>query len=249
MAFAHAVIEGSMPGFVLVDDAAAPTCAFVCNLTGFWLALGAPDPDFTRAAVPGLVARCPAKTATGLWAPTRAWESALSPYLLKKNWRTEFHFDVASLPPSPAPAPPGLSLVPIDAAVAAGFGAGLDPWVIEIWGGPEEFAKRSFGFALVDDGRPVSFCAACAIQQRGNPREVEVEIGTDPAYRERRLGNIVGRAFVAECRRRHFLPAWTCGADNVPSERLAARLGFTPARRIAGFALHSGMREVQGAWI
>jgi hypothetical protein len=59
----------------------------------------------------------------------------------------------------------------------------------------------------------------------------------------------VGSAFVDECLGRHLLPAWTCGSDNVPSERLALRLGFRVARRIAGFALHAGMRKAGETWI
>ncbi|MFN0148375.1 MAG: hypothetical protein ACKVT1_17885, partial [Dehalococcoidia bacterium] len=40
MAFVHAVIDGSMPGVVWVDDRATPRWAIACNLSGFWFALG-----------------------------------------------------------------------------------------------------------------------------------------------------------------------------------------------------------------
>lgn len=247
MAFVHAVLEGSLPGFVLVDRAAAPASAVVCNLTGFWFALGQPDEAFAADAVPELLSRVP-EVGTALWAPSREWERLLSGHFASKRWRTEFHYRPAAAAPAP-PVPPGLTLAPIDASIAARFDAGLDPWVIEIFGGPAEFSRRSFGFALLKDGQPVAFCAACAVQERGPDREIEIEIGTAPAYRERLLGTIVGQVFIEECVRRHFFPAWTCGADNVPSERLAIGLGFAPARKVAGFGLRQGMAQAGGLWL
>ena len=47
-------------------------------------------------------------------------------------------------------------------------------------------------------------------------------------------------AFIASCRERGFIPAWSCAATNEPSVRLARSLGFVEFREITGFELGSG---------
>ena len=242
MAFAHAVIEGSMPGFILVDDARKPSAAIVGNLCGFWHAIGTPDADLAGAAAPGLKARVPENEPTSLWCATPAWEALFDGYLDEKRWRYEYHFE--GLPAGTPPVPAGMELRPIDASIAGKFAGRVDPWVVNVWGGPRSFAERSFGFALLDEGGEIaSFCAACAIQADGWDGEVEIEIGTARAFRKQGLAAIVGAAFISECARRRLKPAWTCAADNEASRRSAACLGFKEFRRVAGYVLLAGPGE------
>ncbi len=237
MAFVHAVIEGSMPGFALVDTARSPGSAIVGNLGGFWFALGAPHAGLAMAAVPTFAGRVPPDEPTGLWCSTDGWEALLDPLLPAKQWRYEYHFD---RPPKEVPGTPaGMELRTIDSAIAGKFGGGTDPWVVKIWGGPEAFAERSFGVALLREGELVSFCAACAIQADGWDGEAEIEIGTDAAFRRKGLAVITGAAFIAECARRRLRPAWTCAADNEASRRAATRLGFREFRRVPGYVIRA----------
>ena len=246
MAFAHAVLDGAMPGLVLADRTDEPRSAFVCNLAGFWFALGEANEAFTAEALPELLAAA-SEEETGLWATSREWERILSRHFAVKRWRTEFHFDPATAVQPPA-LPPRMRLVPLDIPVLERWGDGIDPWVVETLGGAASFMERSFGFGVVDDEQLLSFCAGCAFQADGE-REVEIEIGTSPFVREVGLGAIVARAFIDECANRHLLPAWTCASDNVPSERLAIRSGFRPVRKIAGFPVRAGMRKAGRLWV
>lgn len=236
MAFVHAVLEGSMPGFVLVDAAAVPKSAIVGNLAGFWFALGEPPGSMTGDEIVEIRARVPGDEPTALWCTSPGWAKVLTPHLGEGEERIEFH--PPATPRATLAAPAGYELRPLDAPLAATFQAsGVDPWVVDIWGGAEAFAARSFGFALLKHGNLVSFCTACALQERGVGREAEIEIGTTEGERDKGLAEVAGRAFMVEARVRGYVPAWTCAAANPASERLALKLGYTEARRVRGFPL------------
>lgn len=239
MAFVHSIINGSLPGEIVGDDATAPRSAIACNANGFWHTLGEP----VAAALDWLGARRtqPFAEPTSLWTTTPAWAELLRPAFEGSAWRIEFHAR-ADLPAVP-PLPPGFVLAPLDADIAARFFEGtgpedgVDPWVVRTFGGPERFAEQSFGFAVLAGSRVAAFCCACAIGGHAGAVEAEIEVGTDARYRQQGLATIAAAAFLAETRRRGLIPGWTCAADNAASERLARRLGFVPFRRIEGFVL------------
>ena len=235
MAFVHAVIEGSMPGAVWVDNTARPRWAIACNLSGFWFALGEAPASLTLLELGPVVARRPADEPTALWAVTESWRAVLLPLFATSATRDEFVYAPASGGIRPV-LPGEFKMRPIDAAIARQFGGGTDPWVVKIWGGPEEFAKRTFGTAILHEEALVSFCTACAVGPGADP-EAEVEIGTAPEFRERGLAVIAGNAFIDECARRGMRPAWTCSSENIPSAHTARRLGFRPLRTITGFSI------------
>ncbi len=235
MAFVHAVIDGSMPGFVLTEDAAGPLSAIVGNLSGFWFALGEASAGLAAEAVPTLSARRPPEEPTALWCTAPAWEAVLEPMFGAKEYRNEFH------PPAPGTTTPagakdGFLVGPLDAeaSVLLAEGGGFDPWICRIWGGPGELVERSFGTVVRAGARVVSFCAACAIEPGG---EAEIEIGTAPEFRGQGIAEMAGRAFILECERRGLTPAWTCASGNEPSDRLARRLGFSHFRTVAGYPI------------
>jgi RimJ/RimL family protein N-acetyltransferase len=246
MAFCWSLLNGSMPGEIFVDDPGSPRTALVLNHGGFWHAIGEPRPDLVSAFIPEIIANHLAPWPAALWSSTDAWANALDPLFAKHDERIEFHFSGESL--APGTPPDGYQLEPLNAGIASRFEGAVDPWVIEIWGGPEAFSRNAFGFALMSGDSLKSFCTACAIGGPDGAVEAEIEIGTSEDHRQRGLATIVGAAFIAECRRRGLQPAWTCSVTNTPSERLALRLGFRPFRRVRGYPLHEGMRLVDGRW-
>ncbi len=233
VSFSHAVIEGTMAGQVWVDDPENAATAIVMSDADFCLAFGEPRGDLVGESLDELLAANRAEKPE-LWATTDGWAEALA-FLGSAASRNEFHFD--GLPDGGArrPLPPGYRLAPLDASLATTFAeAGVDPWVVHIWGGPERFAKEAFGCAVLDDsGALASFCTTCSI----GGGEAEVEIGTADAHRRQGLAAIAGAAFISDCRERGLVPAWTCAAGNAGSNRLAEILGFRFARTIAGYPL------------
>jgi GNAT superfamily N-acetyltransferase len=233
MAFVHAVVELAMPGLIWVDKQDAPSCAIACNLSGFWFAVGAAPATLDEDEIRRVVARRPTDEPTALWAVAEGWESALSPLFATSATRDEFLFE-PSLRRAGFALPGGFEIRPIDPGIARQFEGRVDPWVVKTWGGPEEFARRTFGFAILHEGELASFCTACAVGPAADP-EAEIEIGTAPEFRQRGLAVITGNAFIDECLRIGIRPAWTCASENVASAKTAQRLGFRPLRRITGF--------------
>jgi RimJ/RimL family protein N-acetyltransferase len=244
MAFVHAVLERRMPGRVLVDDVAAPRTALVLTASGFHFALGEPDATAVDSAIPGLLEREGSVASAALWATSRAWESALDRVFAARVTRKEFERDgtprVDDLPALSA----NHRLAPLDAAVAARLADSVDDWLLRAWGGIGPFVEQAFGVAILRGEEIASFCAACAL----GGGEAEVEVGTAPRHRRRGLATHAALAFFSSCERRGLRPAWTCASGNVPSERLARRLGFRPVRYVAGYPLRPDMERHDGRW-
>jgi len=233
VSFSHAVIEGTMPGQVWADNAAHPATAVVMSDADFCLAFGEPRGDLVRESLPELLAANNSEKPE-LWATTDGWAAELA-MLGPPSHRNEFHFE--GLPGSEASPqlPPGYRLAPLEPALAATFGqAGVDPWVVRIWGGPERFATDAFGWAVLDEsGALASFCTTCSI----GGGEAEIEVGTASAHRRKGLATAAGARFIAGCIERGLVPAWTCAAGNAGSNRLAEILGFRFTRTVTGYPL------------
>ncbi|MGE5597012.1 MAG: GNAT family N-acetyltransferase [Hyphomicrobiales bacterium] len=250
-AFVWAVLNGAMPGDVFADDPANPKSAIVANECDFWFALGEPRADLVARIVPELLAIIPERNASALWCTAPGWDAALAPLFPEVSRRKEFHYrpDLARV--REMPLPDGLELRPMTAGLAARIRRQhLDPWVTEIYGGPEGLERRSFGWMAVDgSGDPVSMCIACGIGGPDGAVEAEIEVGTDDRYRRRDLATAVALAFIADCKERGLIPAWTCASGNEPSARLARRLGFVEFREVTGFELDRDMQLVDGKWV
>ncbi len=236
MAFVHAIIDGSQPGSVFVDDLSTPKSALAFNHSGFAFALGEARPDLVAPFLPELMAK-PWMTAepTGLWCTAPAWVSALRPFFKEEGSRDEFHLEPR---PTPQPVlPAGYRIVPLDEGLAASWGPGLDPWVVRIWGGARAFAEKAFGIGILHGEVLVTICTVCAIAGFPGAIEAEMEIGTDAAHRQKGLAAAAAFAFFDQCEERGVLPAWTCDSKNEASQRSAARVGFREFRKVAGFRM------------
>lgn len=239
MAFVHAGLDGSIGGPVFVDRRGEPRTAVVCSESGFWFALGEANGAAVRALLPELLARHLTPD-TALWCTTPHWEAALKGYFRadSQSRRKEFHYRPELALVGGQQLPQELHMQPIDVDAAGRYAPGLDPWVFQVYGGPERFLERSFGWVVMDGERPVASCSACAIGGPAGERiEAETEIGTDEAYRRRGLATAAALRFIDECRGRGLTPAWTCAAGNEASARLARSLGFMEFREVLGFAL------------
>jgi len=242
MAFVWSVLQGRQPGEVWVDRPERPRSAVVCNFCEFWFVLGEPNAELVAVAVPRVLERLPGGHNTGLWCTDPAWAPVLRPMFTRISRRKEFHFVPEAARVTERVLPDFLRLAPLDAEIVSRFmEPRLDPWVVQVaWRGAEAMAANSFGWAVMHDDWPVAFCAACAIGGPEGAVEAEIEICTDPAYRRQGLAAAAALAFIASCRERGFIPAWSCAATNEPSVRLARSLGFVEFREITGFELGSG---------
>jgi GNAT superfamily N-acetyltransferase len=94
--------------------------------------------------------------------------------------------------------------------------------VLHYWGTLEAFLANSAGYALQDDGRLVSWLYVQAYGAGGQAPDA----WTDPDYRGRGLGSLVGAQWIEDCLARGDQPFWINDEANLASRRLAERLGF-----------------------
>lgn len=92
----------------------------------------------------------------------------------------------------------------------------------EYWGSKEAFLKHGFGFCIVRDQRVVAECVSIF---RGNGF-AEIDIATDPDYQGKGFAWLVATYFIEHCMENGITPCWDCNMDNMPSQRLASKLGF-----------------------
>lgn len=234
LALAHAVLEGRQDGTLFVDDTARPHTALLCPRNGFFFPFGDSGAGAFDRFVPELLANHLVDKPL-LLATSAGWKQKLDSLFARRAFRAGFDFPDrrVALPDWREQIPVGLTLERMTAPVLARWSEGIDPWVIDIWGGAEEFEARCFGCCLLAEGRIVSFATACGI----GGGEAEVEVGTVPEYRGRGLAAVVCSAFIEACLAHGLTPAWSCEAGNAPSAALARRLGFREVEEVRVYPL------------
>jgi GNAT superfamily N-acetyltransferase len=115
---------------------------------------------------------------------------------------------------------------PADAAALAGLGEETG-WIAGTWGGPAGLAASGVGWGAFVDGRLAA--AACPFFVGWSYEDIGV--ATEPAHRRLGLSTACAAALCDDIRRRGRTPTWTTSPDNLASRRVAAKLGFTLARR------------------
>ncbi|KYG39325.1 GNAT family N-acetyltransferase [Bacillus gaemokensis] len=92
----------------------------------------------------------------------------------------------------------------------------------EYWGSKEVFLNNGFGFYIIHDQKVVIECVSIF---RSNVF-AEIDIATDSDYQGRGLARLVATYFIEHCIQNGVTPCWDCNMDNMPSQRLASKLGF-----------------------
>ncbi|WP_161606091.1 GNAT family N-acetyltransferase [Microlunatus speluncae] len=239
-----AVLAGTMPGVVLVDDAADPRAVFVHSPEGNFVGgdpTGTPFVADLRAHVAatfdperdgGLVLSFD-HDGWGRWA--REIVPGPAPVVVPRR-----HYLLHPGPSRPRPDPPaGYRLVPIDAELLCrpGLPDHVRRWIAGNWGGEEAFLAQGFGVVarLGDDFAGWSV-ADCAVGDRA-----EIGIHTAPAHRRRGLASQVAAAAATIAFDRGLSEVgWHCNEDNPGSWHTAESAGFTLRRRYRFFVYSAG---------
>lgn len=97
-----------------------------------------------------------------------------------------------------------------------------EQYYTEYWGSKEAFLKAGFGFCILQDEKVVAECVSIF---RSN-RFAEIDIATHPNYQGKGFAQLVATYFIEHCIQNSITPCWDCNVDNIPSQRLASKLGF-----------------------
>jgi hypothetical protein len=238
-----AVIDGNFPGRVFVDDRDAPNTALVWALSRWAYIDGNPHKDAFNRALDRLIRHTviPGSRVMGMnWfelytAPAPQWAAALethlSGYQLDKHHETVYTFEPHQYVRlrSPPALPHGALLEKVDlpilpkAALAAPFFTA-------------EFKTRTaFGFQLIRGDKLLSLCRSNGLAY-GDEFMVDV-VTPDEKERGQGYATLVATALIDHCLDLGLRPLWETTFDNLPSRRLAHKLGFVEAASYPVYAI------------
>lgn len=102
--------------------------------------------------------------------------------------------------------------------------------ICEFWPSLSDFLKRGVGYYLLEqEGRIASACFSVAA---ADPYQ-EIVINTyEQTNRKKGYGSLVARAFINECLEKGAIPVWNAYETNIPSVRIAKRMGFKVQERL-----------------
>jgi RimJ/RimL family protein N-acetyltransferase len=142
--------------------------------------------------------------------------------------RPTYFYGYAGAQP-PQVAPPRVAnvrIVPIDDALLHDStlenGALIREEIGSMWPSLDRFSAHGFGYAAVLGRAALCWCTAEYV----SASDCGIGIATVPAYERRGLATATAAAFVSHCVERRITPYWECGSDNLPSIRVAEKLGF-----------------------
>jgi GNAT superfamily N-acetyltransferase len=217
-----AVLEHSQDGAVWVNDALRPRQAYVEHCFGFAQIFGEPAPAFETDLEAYFSARRDFSVEK-----VRLYTPALPAFLLSPGYfgyrseRQRFTLaqerlcgtlltDVAQ--PSP------IRMQDAD-EIEARFGI-----VTRFWRNADQFVAASQANVVRQAGNVVAVCYAAAI----GGGKAEIDVVTDPAFRQQGLGRQAVAGFMASCSAVGLEPVWDCFTNNIPSVKTAHSLGFRP---------------------
>lgn len=214
------VLEGTVPGQILVDDPAQPKWAAVREETFGTLYIGGQLNALVLATVVDRF-RQSSDVGIGCW-PDNALNAMLPPapaYDGRTLYFTHRSADVI-LVSLIRPLPPDYVLVPRDAhVVTQSFDYDM---TLAAFGSVENILHLTRGVVVLRDG------VVCCEAATGAPTHGRIEVGitTAEAYRQRGFATTACAALIALCEAQGYAAWWDCAKQNIPSARLARKLGF-----------------------
>ena len=236
-----AVIDGTSPGKIWVDDLDTPTTALLASAEGYCLAGDEDNAAFNQALndlFRGIMGRGGLIRTDGealtLVCDKDTWESKLDVVLSGrppiKELRRYYLFDHQQVDWR-SNLLAGFEIERIDEALLDQPGLAIPDhvtgWICANWGSTGNLLQTGFGFCTVHSGQSVCWCLADCVS--GNA--CEMGIRTHPDYRRRGLATLTVAATVDYCLARGLQSiGWHCHEDNRGSQAVAEGVGFKMER-------------------
>ena len=252
MSLLGAVLEGSTPSRIWVDDYAAPRTAFVC-ITGMfqYVAGGGPaQPAFLKAmwhivqhdvlaAIPN-----PADRFLLLRGCSPDWNSLLDGFIRKKRgitWSRKLlqfnrpQFETHCRKQSGLPE--GYTLCPMSGPLLES--GTLHDMKLHTWSSPEAFLSKGVGMCVMRDETVVSECSTFFVGHH----QAELSVYTSEDFRQQGWGTRAAAACIQRCLERGLAPTWSCWTTHTGSRALAARLGFDDVCEVPVYCWRKHLRS------
>jgi RimJ/RimL family protein N-acetyltransferase len=247
------VMAGNTPGVVYVNQAQEPRLALLWNRQDALILAGLPGtaqdssllrglesllkqailPDARRRYIPQLSLQ---------WHPP-AWEEHL-PELLA-GWQPEKAYRCHYLLKQVGfnyrrGLQPGHSVERISQALLGGDLLNRDQvlgWIESFWPSLQVFLERGFGYCVVNRYAITSWCLSVfTVDNR-----FELGAATGEGYRRQGHASLATVACLEHCLFNDLLPEWHCWEDNLPSVKLAEKVGFEQRLSYPAYRFHTGL--------
>lgn len=229
------ILEETIDGIVFVDNQDHPQCAAVMSsdLIGGRLIGHAVDKEFIEGFIATMKEHFFSNGSSSnfslFWSTaSETWDELIFRifgYKVFRISRTQFKFD-RHVFETLGPVETSKDMFRIDAAMLQSH----EPLRREIqgfWGSTENYLQHDVGWiALSSDGSVLGLCHAAFLG--GGLAELSIQV--NKSARGQGLGFQLARNFIRDCLNRGVIPNWTCDTQNVPSIRMAHKLGFKEDR-------------------
>ncbi len=152
-------------------------------------------------------------------------QTAFAPIPLRSVHKRFYRFTEPA--PGPRPEPTGVTFGPIDGLLLGSKGtANVDAVRGEIgfmWPSLQRFYTHGFGVAAIAHRAVVCWCTAEYV----SPTMCGIGIETMDGWQNQGIATAAAFRFVRRALAHHMISHWECDAENLPSVRVAEKVGFT----------------------
>ncbi|MGG1556059.1 GNAT family N-acetyltransferase [Paenibacillus ferrarius] len=230
------ILEGTIDGIVFVDNQDHPRCAAVMSsdFIGGRLIGHAVDKEFNEGFIDTMkehfISNVSSSNFRLFWSTaSETWDELIFRvfgYKVFRISRTQFKFDRHAFE-SLGPVETDKDMFRIDAAMLQSHES-LRREIRGLWGSTENYLQHDVGWiSMSSDGSVRGRCNAAFLG--GGLAEVAIQV--NKSVRGQGLGFQLARNFIRDCLNRGVIPNWTCDTQNVPSFRMAQKLGFNEDRK------------------
>ncbi|MGE7767538.1 GNAT family N-acetyltransferase [Peribacillus sp. NPDC096540] len=237
--FAHSVLEHFIPGCVFVDDSSFPKTILLGTNSGIYFICGVESNDEFNMS---LLEFCKTKMGDGekrftLFSSNDKWDRLLAATLkeeIKQISRYSFTFHPEKYFYEEFNPQKEFTLQRIDEDTIRNSVYNKE-YYEDYWGSVSNFLEKAFGFSVLHNETVASECTTIF---RGKAF-AEIDIETNTEYRGMGLARSVAHAFIDHCLKNKIVPCWDCTVSNLPSMKLAEKLGFGNPRKYSIFVKNS----------
>lgn len=235
------VLEGTLPGRVVVDDADAPTAAVVFGKSvqvSRWLGYCRNDTFVTelKEFVKREQHTC---DPVPVWATAanQRWNEAISTVYggnLFAAPRTEFEFNAHQYERQrkAVTLPAGVTIRHITASQLDAF-VPLRDLNLSVWATVEDYLRGGPGFGAFYGEQWLGYCDSLFVG--GGLAELNIGV-LQQHRREAGIGTVLAQNYIDACLQVGLVPCWSCDTANRASYRMAQTLGFEPLREYSSYS-------------
>jgi len=233
-----AVIEGTSPGRIYVDDVVAPETIFLCSVEGYYLSGHVDNDSFNKALNRFIFEKFFAgdtvrkdETDISIGFHPDSWENKMEvifrPRTPLKALRRHYVCRELKAVDWKSQVPKGFSIHRADKKLLETPGLVIPnhvtDWMNTNWGSIRDFLQKGLGFCMLHDKNVVSW----SIADCTSGDACEIGIHTHPKYRRRGLATLTAAATVDYCLSSGFTSVgWHCDEYNLGSIGVAEKVGF-----------------------